>query len=94
MLGGILKCGRSSPFLPACVLRAWERKERQGWALQSCPPPPPPPNLHPLPGCILTGLQQHPGAEAAQGTGCHGAVLGLSSIHGEFEGSGGEGPLC
>lgn len=30
-LGGILKRSRSSPFLPAaCLLPAWERKERQG----------------------------------------------------------------
>lgn len=81
--------------LPACLRAAGLGKEGEaglGSAVVSTTSPPP--NLHPLPGCILTGLQQHPGAEAAQGTGCHGAVLGLSSIHGEFEGSGGEGPLC
>ncbi|XP_074738781.1 protein Shroom4 isoform X2 [Strix uralensis] len=41
LLGGILECGLSSPFLPACLLPAWERKERQGRALKSSPRPPP-----------------------------------------------------
>ena len=52
--------------LPACLLPAWERKERQGRALQSSPSPDP----HPLPGRVPTGLQlqRHPGAGAAQGT--------------------------
>ncbi|XP_042663372.1 protein Shroom4 isoform X3 [Tyto alba] len=60
LLGGILERSRSSPFLPACLPFAWERKERQDQALQS-PPSPHLIHIHSLaasrPGSSSSGTQ-------------------------------------
>lgn len=94
LLGGILERGRSSPFLPACLLPAWERKERQGRALQLCVPNPPT-HIH-----SLAASQPISSSSSTQGLGRHRAlptgqgvpqVPGLSIIHGEFGGLEGGG---